>query len=111
MAAAFDNNTDQVPEEEIFTIRVLTYNIFHGETTNGKIDMDLYAEIIKDQSLDLVALQEVDKHTTRTGGIDITAELSVGTGMEGYFGKFRDYGGGEFGAAILSKYPVEEFKM
>lgn len=90
-------------------IRVLTYNIFHGERTDGTIDMDLFAEIINEQKPDLVALQEVDKFVARSGNIDIVEELSKRTGMKGYFGKYRDYGGGEFGAAVLSNFPVEEF--
>lgn len=97
------------PEEEFVTLRILTYNIFHAEATNGSIDLDLFAEIINEQKPDLVALQEVDNGTKRVGGIDITAELSKRTDLEGFFGVFRPYQGGEYGAAILSKLPVEEF--
>jgi len=109
--------TDVIPEPEeedepkTYTIRVLTYNIFHGETTLGKIDMDLFGQIIKDEKPDLVALQEVDKGTTRSGGIDQTAELSTRTGLTGYFAKARDFQGGDYGVAILSKLPVDDFKV
>jgi endonuclease/exonuclease/phosphatase family metal-dependent hydrolase len=96
---------------EYITLRILTYNIFHGETTAGTIDMDLFGNIIKEQNPDLVALQEVDKKTTRVGGIDITAELSKRTGLTGYFCKHRDYQGGEYGNAILSKYPVTNIDL
>lgn len=97
-----------VEEDKEFTIRVLTYNIYHGETTNGSINMDLFAEIINNENPDLVALQEVDKGVERSEGIDITQELSDRTGMEGYFFKFRDFQGGDYGNAILSKFPVLE---
>lgn len=97
-----------VEEDKEFTIRVLTYNIFHGETTNGSINMDLFAEIINKQNPDLVALQEVDKGVERSGRIDITQELSDRTGMEGHFFKFRNFQGGDYGNAILSKLPVVE---
>lgn len=93
-------------EEEYITLRILTYNIFHGEATNGDIDMDLFAEIINNESPDLVALQEVDKGVDRSNSLDITAELSQRTDLDGYFFKYRDYREGEFGAAILSKFPV-----
>jgi endonuclease/exonuclease/phosphatase family metal-dependent hydrolase len=91
-----------------FTLRVLTYNIYHGETTDGRVDMDLFASIINDVKPDLVALQEVDKNVKRTGVIDITEELSKRTGLKGYFVKHRDFQGGEYGNAILSRFPVTE---
>src|SRR5690606_35287485 len=72
--------------------------------------MDLFGQIIKDENPDLVSLQEVDKGTTRSGGIDQTAELSARTGLAGYFAKARVFQGGDYGVAILSKLPVEEFR-
>jgi endonuclease/exonuclease/phosphatase family metal-dependent hydrolase len=99
------------PQDGYITLRILTYNIFHGETTAGTIDMDMFGNIIKEQNPDLVALQEVDKSTSRVGGIDITSELSKRTGLAGYFCKHRDYQGGEYGNAILSKYPIVSIDM
>lgn len=109
-----ETEIDPDPEEEeskTYTLRVLTYNIFHGETTRGEIDMDLFGQIIKDENPDLVALQEVDKGVERSGRIDQTAELSVRTGLTGYFAKARDFQGGDYGVAILSKLPVDDFKV
>ena len=107
-----NSNEDSTPteEEKTYTLRILTYNIYHGETNrrDGVIRMDLYGEIIKGQSPDLVALQEVDKKTTRVGGLDLTEELSKRTGLDCYFCKFRDYRDGEFGSAILSRFPVDD---
>src|SRR5690606_13604979 len=111
--AETDMTTETEEEEKVktYTLRVLTYNIFHGETTLGKIDMDLFGQIIQDEAPDLVALQEVDKGTTRSGGIDQTAALSTRTGLTGYFAKARDFQGGDYGVAILSRLPVEDFKV
>lgn len=92
--------------QDSYTLRILTYNIYHGETTDGRIDMDLFASIINEVKPDLVALQEVDKNTTRTGVVDITEELARRTGLKGYFVKHRDFQGGEYGNAILSRLPV-----
>src|SRR5690554_1055217 len=105
-----EQNDPPEQEEQIYTLRVMTYNIYHGETNrrDGVIDMDLYGGIISDQSPDLVALQEVDKNTTRVGGLDLTEELSRRTGLDGYFFKFFDYRGGEYGTAALSKFPVTD---
>lgn len=94
-----------------FTLRILTYNIYHGETTTGKVDMDLFASIINEVKPDLVALQEVDKNAKRTGIIDITQELSKRTGLKGHFVKHRDFQGGEYGNAILSRFPVTDIDV
>lgn len=94
-----------------YTLRVLTYNIYHGETTDGRVDMDLFGKIIREVNPDLVALQEVDKNAQRTGVIDITQELSKRTGLKGYFCKHRDFQGGEYGNAILSRFPVADVHL
>jgi endonuclease/exonuclease/phosphatase family metal-dependent hydrolase len=87
-------------------IAVLTYNIYHGEDANGESNLDAVAGIINSLGPDVVALQEVDNKTTRAKGLDLTAELSKRTGMEGVFGKAMDYAGGGYGEAVLSRLPV-----
>ncbi len=89
-------------------LRVLTYNIHHGEGTDGKLDLERLAKIIAAADPDLVALQEVDRTTTRTGGIDQAAELARLTGLHVAFGKSLDYAGGGYGNAILSKTPLAD---
>ena len=51
-------------------VRVLTYNIHHGEGMDGKIDLERIAAVIKRLEPDVVALQEVDVKTTRSQGVD-----------------------------------------
>jgi endonuclease/exonuclease/phosphatase family metal-dependent hydrolase len=48
-------------------IRVLTFNIHHGEGGDGVIDLERIADVINSVSPDLVGLQEVENGTTRTG--------------------------------------------
>jgi len=53
-------------------------------------------------------LREVDVHTARSGsGLHQAEELVRKTGMQSYFAKAIDYDGGEYGVAILSKFPIE----
>ncbi|WP_419194952.1 endonuclease/exonuclease/phosphatase family protein [Novipirellula herctigrandis] len=85
---------------------VLTYNIHHGEGMDGKLDLNRIAAVIKHLDPDIVALQEVDKATNRSHGVDQAAELGILTGMHAAFGKAMDYAGGHYGEAILSKYPL-----
>ncbi len=92
-------------------LRVLCYNIHHGEGTDGKVDLPRLAAVIRAANPDLVALQEVDDRTRRTGGVDQTAELRRLTGLHGRFGKQIDYEGGGYGQAILSRFPIADLKI
>ena len=85
-------------------IRVLSYNILHGETLKGDFDLDRIARVIKSVKPDLVALQEVDFYTNRVGNIDLATELGLRTGLAPLFGKAMPYDGGEYGEGILSRY-------
>ena len=100
-----------VHSSEPVRVRVLTYNIHHGEGTDGKIDLARIAAVIKRLAPDVVALQEVDQATSRSHGVDQAAELGKLTGMHAAFGKAMDYAGGQYGEAILSKYPLTEVKV
>jgi endonuclease/exonuclease/phosphatase family metal-dependent hydrolase len=87
-------------------IRVMTFNIHHGEGTDGKIDLNRIAEVIVNQKADIVALQEVDRNVERTAHRDLIAELAALTGMKYAFGKNIDYQGGDYGNAVLSRYQI-----
>jgi endonuclease/exonuclease/phosphatase family metal-dependent hydrolase len=87
-------------------VRVLTYNIHHGEGTDGIFDLPRLARIIKSVQPDLVSLQEVDQRTERAGGVDQLHALARLTGMRARFGKAMDYAGGSYGVAVLSRWPL-----
>ncbi len=90
------------------TLRLMAYNIHHGEGLDGRIDIKRIAEVISREKPDLVALQEIDKKCTRSGKIDIAEELGTLLGMEYRFGKAMDFQGGEYGLAVLSKIIITE---
>ena len=87
------------------TLRVLTYNIHHGEGADGRVDLSRLAGVVTSVHPDLVALQEVDEGTERASGVDELAELARLTDLHPAFGKAMDYWGGEYGVAILSRWP------
>jgi endonuclease/exonuclease/phosphatase family metal-dependent hydrolase len=89
------------------TIRVLTYNIRHGEGRDGRIALARIAEVMKKVRPDLVALQEVDRGTERSGGVDQLAELASTMGMHAEFGQALEFEGGAYGVAVLSRWPLE----
>lgn len=92
-------------------LRVLCYNIHHGEGVDGKLDLDRIAGVILAAKADLVLLQEVDQKTTRTKMVVQTAVLAKLTGMKGDFGKAIDLQGGAYGLAILSRFPLRGVKV
>ncbi len=93
------------------TLRVLSYNIHHGEGTDGRIDLPRLARVINAAHPDLVALQEVDLKVRRSGLVDQTDQLARLTGLHGAFGKQIDYDGGEYGQAVLSRQPIESLTL
>lgn len=86
-------------------LRILTYNIHHGEGVDGRVDYERLARVIRSANPDLVALQEVGNRTTRSAGVDQAAKLGELSGMHAIFGKAMDFQGGEFGEALLSRWP------
>lgn len=85
-------------------VKILTFNIFHGETMNNDFDLDKIAKVIINAQPDIVALQEVDFNTNRVGNIDLITELGIRTKMIPLFAKAMSFDGGEYGEGILSKY-------
>lgn len=93
--------------------KTMEYNIHLGVSpSTGKLDLQWIADVINNRSPkpDLVALVEVDVNTHRSGStINQAKVLAEKTGM--YFAFFRAeyYDGGEYGNAILSKYPIRQY--
>jgi len=85
-------------------VRVLSFNILHGETMKGDFDLEQIARVIRQAEPDLVAMQEVDLYTGRTGSRDLASELGLLTKMVPLFGRAMPYDGGEYGEGILSRY-------
>ena len=93
------------------SIKVLSYNIHHANPPSNPdlIDLKSIAQVIGKSGADLVALQEVDVFTDRSGKKSNQAkELAEILGMEFFFSKGIDYQGGEYGTVILSKFPIFE---
>ena len=99
--------TTDAPKE----LRVLSYNIHVGRGNDGKLDLERTAKTIMEQKPDIVAIQEIDRNTERTQKVDQVADLERLTGMHAVFGKTIDFNGGEYGVAILSKFPITEHNI
>ena len=85
--------------------KIISYNIYGARLANGTT----LGESIKRYDPDFVSLQEVDKNTIRSNFKDVTREIASVLGYNYYyFQKSRDYDGGEYGIAFISRYPVEK---
>jgi len=96
------------PADGRFPIRVVSYNIHAGKDAAGQPNLERVAALLDSLRADVVLLQEVDRGTTRSGGVDQLAELERLTGFNGAFGRSLDFQGGEYGIALLSRWPIED---
>jgi len=96
----------QIDSKKSRTIRVLTFNIYHGETMKGDFNLDVIAKVINDANPDFVALQEVDFKTNRAKKYDLVTELGIRTKLCPLFAKAMNFDGGEYGEGILSRYSI-----
>ena len=93
------------------SLRVMTHNIYGARAASpaNAADLDAIAEVIRRQNPDFVTLNEVDVFTNRTGkDVHQARDLAEKLGMEWHFSKAIDRDGGEYGDAVLSKYPILE---
>jgi endonuclease/exonuclease/phosphatase family metal-dependent hydrolase len=95
------------------SLRVITYNIHHANPPSkpGVIDTDAFIAIFKKYPADMIALQEVDVNTKRSGNIDEARVIADGLGMHVFFAKAIDHDGGEYGVALLSRFPLKDTRV
>ncbi len=85
-------------------IKILSFNIYHGETMKGDFNLDVIAKVIIDADPDLVALQEVDFKTGRAKKYDLVTELGWRAKLAPVFARAMEFDGGEYGEGVLSRY-------
>lgn len=95
------------PDHDV-TLRVLSYNICHGRGMDERVDLRRVAGVMVRIDPDLVALQEVDQGCRRSGQVRQAEELARLLSMQCAFGKTLDHDGGEYGLAVLSRFPIQE---
>lgn len=91
------------------TLRAGTYNAKHFEL--GAHDFARYADLIRASGLDVLAVQEVDNGTARSGGLKEARLLAEELGWHFRFAPAVALDGGEYGLAILSRYPMGELTV
>ncbi|WP_213423482.1 endonuclease/exonuclease/phosphatase family protein [Bhargavaea massiliensis] len=97
------------------TVRIMSYNIAHGQGMDGKVDLERIADVIRSSGADIVALQEVDSHYSgRSGYEDQAARLAAMLDMSYSYGPnlvepplAPGQPARKFGNAVLSRFPIK----
>jgi len=87
-------------------MRIMSYNIHSGKSMDNVLDIPAIANVVKELAPDICALNEVRMRTLDVGGLELAREIADAAGMYWRFGRAIYYNGGEYGNALLSRYPV-----
>ena len=92
------------------TFTLASFNICSAHFREGyytEDNLNRLGDCIRQSLADVVCLQEVDRGAARSNQVDMAARLADMTALKHhYFIKIRDFQGGEYGTAILSRYPI-----
>jgi endonuclease/exonuclease/phosphatase family metal-dependent hydrolase len=97
-------------------LRVATFNIHHGVGLDGLLDLERVARLIEQDKIDVVGLQEVDRHwSERSDFVDQAGWLAERLDMHVSFGANIDRDPEtpgdprrQYGTAILSRYKIRQ---
>ncbi len=85
------------------TLKLMSYNIKNANGMDNVCNFQRIANVINNASPDVVAIQEVDSMTNRSGQKYVLGEIAERTQMHGYFAPAIDYDGGKYGIGLLTK--------
>ena len=85
------------------TLRIMSYNIRNGKGMDDVSNYQRTADVINKVRPNVVALQEVDSVTGRSGQMDVLRILGEKTLMYPTYAPAIDYDGGKYGIGMLSK--------
>ncbi|MFW6238230.1 MAG: endonuclease/exonuclease/phosphatase family protein [Halanaerobiales bacterium] len=99
-------NMSFIPEDSGGDTGFMTYNIQRGLDLEGKSNLSDIAELINDNGFGIVGLNEVDRHTFRSGFRDQIGILAEKTGMNYIYAPNVNMLPGSYGNALLTRYSV-----
>lgn len=88
-------------------LKIATYNIHSGKDVDDRLDLDKTIATLRETGAEIIGLQEVERHSPRTGFVDQAKRIAEELGMEYRFEAGLKIWPFEFGNALLSKYPIK----
>jgi endonuclease/exonuclease/phosphatase family metal-dependent hydrolase len=88
-------------------LRLMTYNVHGCVGTDRQLDPVRIAEVIRSEDVDVVALQELDVERPRSLCMNQPAVIAAQLGYRLHFTSARDCAPGNYGNAVLSRWPFE----
>lgn len=85
------------------TLKLMTYNIKNANGMDDVCNFQRIANVINNASPDVVAIQEVDSMTKRSGQKYVLGEIAERTQMHAYFAPAIDFDGGKYGIGLLTR--------
>lgn len=92
-------------------MKITTYNVQSGRDAWGQLHLDRTADAIRSVSPDICGLNEIRVNCPDSECIDQAAYLGKKTGLTARFAKAIPMSSGEYGIALLSKYPISTFRV
>ncbi|RXJ00379.1 endonuclease [Anaerobacillus alkaliphilus] len=95
----------------IFNLKVMTFNMRHGRGLDAKVNLQKVADLIKQEDVDIIALNEVDQmFSRRSHYVDQAYWLANELQMNYEFGPSLSFKGRSYGNAIISRLPILSHK-
>ncbi|CAG4993274.1 hypothetical protein DYBT9275_01138 [Dyadobacter sp. CECT 9275] len=92
-------------------IKVMSFNVRHGEGMDEKSNLMGILRIIREQKPDIVTLQAVDSLVSDSKTQFQLRQLAVQTGMHYLYGVAEESENGSQGVGILSRWPFENSQV
>ena len=118
---------DMTADGYFLRVRLATFNICSGRSpADGRVDVDRFADTIRELDADVLALQEVDRDQPRSGGHDLTQLAGEAMGAAHRVFAPALYGtpgerwtaagerpeiGAAYGCALLSRVPLHDVRV
>jgi hypothetical protein len=94
------------PLKPDITIRVASLDLTHIHKRIDKKDILSFAQTVKDEGIEILAVQNISRYPGVTSRIDFVDELSARSDMRNVFGEMINNSGRQTGNAVFSAYPI-----
>ena len=84
-------------------LKIMSYNVRNGKGMDGVHNLQRVADVINSAKADIVAVQELDSMTNRSGKKYVLGEIAALTNMHPEYFPAIEFNGGKYGIGILYK--------